>query len=519
MVRAAAPSRADDAATPAADLILRVRGVRKTYPGVVALDGVDLDVARGEVHCLLGQNGAGKSTLIKVISGLVAPDSGTVEFDGAPLAVGDPVRALRSGIATIYQELDLVPWMRAFENVALGHESARGPLLNPQADITRTRELFAELGHPELDPEAIVGELSPSRQQMVSMARALSHEVRLLILDEPSAILDRDEVEVLFSVVRRLAERDVGVIYITHRLDEVALLADRVTVLKNGGTVLEGRPSPTPAGALVEAMVGRKLDDVFPDRPDSIGAPLLEVAGLSRSREFADVSLSVSAGEVLGLAGLVGSGRTELLRCMYGLSTPSAGSVRVAGAAVRPGSPSAALESGLAMTPEERKSQGLLLDWELDKNVSLPSLRRFTRWGWLRRRRERAAAAYRLEQLNTNPKNPAALARTLSGGNQQKVVLARWLLHGCRVLLLDEPTRGVDVEAKSEIYRQIREFTEAGGGALVVSSEFGELFHLCDRILVMREGRLVGSVDPRTGTEEQVLALALGAPSEPGTAE
>jgi ribose transport system ATP-binding protein len=498
---------------PAGEVVLRVRGVQKRYPGVVALGGVDFDVRAGEVHCLLGQNGAGKSTLIKVISGLVAPDAGTVELAGEPLNPGDPIAALRRGVATIYQELDLVPTMRAYENVALGHEARSGRLLRRSADVRRAAELFAQLGHPEIDPHVVVGDLSPSQQQVVSMARALSHDVKLLVLDEPSAILDGEEVDILMELVRRLADSGVALVYITHRMDEVARIGSRVTVLRNGVTVHEG-PADTPPAELVERMVGKAVQDVFPPKADDdeLGEPLLQVERLSRDGEFEDVSLSVRAGEVVGVAGLVGAGRTEIVRCLYGLLRPSAGTVSVAGRPVRPHDVSDALKAGLALAPEERKSQGLVLDWELDKNVSLPSLSRFSRMRLLRPRAERAAAAEQLRLLDTRPANPAAHARTLSGGNQQKVVLARWLLHGCRVLLLDEPTRGIDVEARSEIYRKIRAFTGDGGGALVVSSEFPELVGLCDRIVVIREGRVVGEVPGRGATETEVLALALGAP-------
>jgi ribose transport system ATP-binding protein len=490
--------------------VLVVRGVTKAYPGVQALDGVDLEVRAGEVHCLLGQNGAGKSTLIKVVSGLVAPDKGSVELLGTPLSPGNPVDALRRGIATIYQELDLVPSMKAYENVALGHESKQTGVLRRDHDVRRARELFTQLGHPEISPQAVVGELSPARQQVVSMARALSHDVKVLVLDEPSAILDGEEVGTLLDLVRRMAESGVAIVYITHRLDEVARIGSRVTVLKNGRTVHEG-PADTPPAELVEKMVGKAVQDVFPPQGSAFGDVLLEVRGLSRAREFEDVSLTVRAGEVVGLAGLVGAGRTEIVRCLYGLTKPSGGAVTVSGRPLKPGDVRSALVGGLALAPEERKSQGLVLDWELDKNVSLPSLARFRTARFLRPRAERAAAVAQLRRLGTRPDNPAVHARTLSGGNQQKVVLARWLLHGCRVMLLDEPTRGIDVEARSEIYRQIRDFTGEGGGALVVSSDFAELVGLCDRIVVIREGRVVGEVAGEEATETAVLALAIGA--------
>ena len=494
----------------AGEPVLVVRGVTKSYPGVRALDGVDLEVRAGEVHCLLGQNGAGKSTLIKVVSGLVAPDTGTVELRGEPLALGNPIDALRRGIATIYQELDLVPTMKAYENVALGHESRKGKALDREADVRRTRELFAQFGHPEIDPHAVVGTLSPAKQQMVSMARALSHSASVLVLDEPSAILDGEEVDTLLDLVQRLADSGVAIVYITHRMDEVARIGSRVTVLKNGRTVYEGPADSTPA-VLVEKMVGKAVEDVFPPRATEVGETLLSVQGLSRPGEFDDVTITVGAGELVGVAGLVGAGRTEIVRCVYGLTKPAAGTVSVAGQVVKPGSVNAALEAGLALAPEERKAQGLVLDWPLDKNVSLPSLKRFSPGRFLRPRLERAAAAEQLRRLDTRPADPGVHARTLSGGNQQKVVLARWLLHGFKVMLLDEPTRGIDVEARSEIYRQIRSFTAAGGGALVVSSDLPELVGLCDRIVVVREGRVVGEVAGATATEAAVLALALGA--------
>ena len=503
-----ATARAGTTATPA-DVVLRVRGVQKRYPGVVALGGVDLDVSRGEVHCLLGQNGAGKSTLIKVVSGLVQPDAGSVEVNDTLLSLGRPIDALRRGVATIYQELDLVPSLTVYENVMLGHESSAVGWLRREHDVARTRELFTQLGHPEIDPYTPVEALSPAKQQLVSIARALSHDIALLILDEPSAILDREEVETLLSVVRRLAGQGVGVVYITHRLDEVARIGDRVTVLKSGETVFVG-PADTPPTELVEKMVGKAVDEVFPPRPAEFGDVLLDVDALSRTHEFESISLEVRAGEVVGVAGLVGAGRTEVLRCIAGLARPSAGTVKVAGRRIVGGSVRNAIAAGVALAPEERKSQGLVLDWELDKNVSMPSLRRFSSLRLLRPRRERAAAAAQLRKLGTRPDDPSVHVRTLSGGNQQKVVLARWLLHGCRVLLLDEPTRGIDVEARSEIYRQIRDFTAAGGGALVVSSEFAELVGLCDRIVVMREGRVVGELPADEATEGKVLALALG---------
>ena len=493
--------------------LLRVRGLRKVYPGVVALAGVDFDVQAGQVHALLGQNGAGKSTLIKCVSGIVEPTDGTVEFLGDPLPVGDPAASLRRGVGTIYQELELVADLSVADNVFLGHEPRRAGLLNRAETVRRTRVLLARLGHPEMDPNAIVGALKPAGQQLTAIARALSHDVRLLIMDEPSAILDGREVETLFNVVRRLTDEGVGIVYITHRLEEIKQVADAVTVLRNGETVATQLPASTPNDELVSLMVGAPQDTLFPPRPEGTDTVVLTVEGLSAPPAVHDISLTVRRGEILGLAGLVGSGRTELLRLIYGLDVPTAGTVRVGDRALPTGRPDVAISAGLGMAPEERKSQALLLDWDLVKNVSLADLQRFRRGLRLDRRAERREAVVHLDELDTQPRRPEQIVRMLSGGNQQKVVLARWLLRSCKVLLLDEPTRGVDIGAKAEIYRVIADLASAGLGVVVVSSELPELVGFCSRIVVLREGRIVGEVPGATATEEQLVRLAM----EPAT--
>ena len=490
--------------------LLEVSGLTKEYPGVRALGGVDFSVTAGQVHCLLGQNGAGKSTLIKCVSGVVEPTSGEVRFRGEPLPVGDPSASMSRGIGTIYQELELVDDLTIADNVFLGHEPRRGLGINRRQMEADTRALLERLGHGELDPGARVGDLKPAQHQLTAIARALSRDVQLLIMDEPSAILDDREVETLFEVVRRLTAEGVGIIYITHRLDEIARIADVVTVLRNGETVATALPATTSHDELVRMMVGTKPDALFPERPVASGDVVLSVENLS-GYPVKDVSLTVRAGEVVGLAGLVGSGRTELLRLIYGMDIPTAGSVSIAGKPVRFGRPDLAIDQGLGMAPEERKSQALMLDWDLVKNVSLADLRRFRRGPVLNLRDERREAAHHLEALNTQPNRPEQLARMLSGGNQQKVVLARWLLRECRVLLLDEPTRGVDVGAKGEIYRVIAELAAGGLGVVVVSSELSELLGFCTRILVMREGSVVGEVAGADATEEDLLRLAVSA--------
>jgi ribose transport system ATP-binding protein len=489
--------------------LLEVRGLVKDYPGVRALGGVDLTVNSAQVHCLIGQNGAGKSTLIKCVSGLVEPTAGEVRFQGEPLPVGDPNASIARGIATIYQELDLVPHLSVALNVFLGHEHKRGPLLNQAAMHRETQALLTRLGDEGISPTAEVTALRPAQQQLVSMARALSHSVKLLILDEPSAVLDDVEVDALFDVVRRLTAEGVGVIWISHRLGEVAEIGDGVTVLKEGRTVATELPPDTPVDTLIRHMVGGRMEALFPERRPSGEATVLEVRGLSRPPDVNDASFDLQEGEILGLGGLVGSGRTELLRAVYGLDPAQSGEVRVEGRRLPPGRPDLAIKAGLGFAPEERKSEGLWLDWSMIRNTSIADLSRFRRGPFTDRASERREASLHLRSLNTQPDAPERLARQFSGGNQQKAVLARWLLRSCRVLLLDEPTRGVDVGARSEIYRVISELAANGIGIVMVSSELAELLGFCHRVLVLREGHIVDELDGATSTEEDILRSAV----------
>ncbi|HEX2416455.1 MAG TPA: sugar ABC transporter ATP-binding protein [Thermoleophilaceae bacterium] len=487
---------------------LDVRGLVKEFPGVKALKGVDFDVRAGEVHCLLGPNGAGKSTLIKCVSGVVEPTGGEIFLGGEPLPVGDPAASLARGVATIYQELDLVDELTVAQSVFLAHEPRRGPFLDLDKMSAETTALLTRLGHEGIAPRAKIGSLRPAARQIVSIARALSHDVRLLIMDEPSAILDDGEIETLFEVVRRLTADRVAVVYITHRLDEIRRIGNRVTVLSDGRTAATGLPAGTATDKLVELMVGRAVERLYPERPADRGDVVLEVRGLRRLPEVRSVSLELRAGEVVGLGGLVGAGRTELLRLIYGLDQPDEGEVYVDGTRLPPNRPDRAIEAGLGFAPEDRKSQGLLLDWSLTKNVSLADLGRFQR-GLLNVRAERSAAEEHLRALHTVPDDPDRIVRELSGGNQQKVVLARWLLRRCRVLLLDEPTRGVDVATKAELYRVITGLAGEGLAVLVVSSELEELVGICSRILVMREGELVFEIDGSRATEQELLRHAV----------
>ncbi|HEX7745641.1 MAG TPA: sugar ABC transporter ATP-binding protein [Micromonosporaceae bacterium] len=496
-------------------VILRLADVVKTFPGVRALDGVALDVYAGEVHCLLGQNGAGKSTLIKVLSGVHRPDSGHVEWLGEPASFTTPQAAMKAGIATIYQELDLVDDLSVAENVFLGHEPRRLGFVRRGYMARRTRQILGGLGHAEIPPGRAVRALPNAGKQVVSMARALSREAKLIIMDEPSAVLAHDEVGNLFRIIRELTAQGIGVVYISHRLEEIREIGDRVTVLKDGRTTAAGLPArTTPTRDLVSRMTGRTIEYVFPDRPAAdVDGPaadeLLRVDGLTRHGEFADVSLSLRSGEIVGIAGLVGSGRSELLETIFGARRPDAGTIRMAGRLLRAGSVGAAVRAGLGMAPEERKSQALLLDEPIYHNITLANFSGYATAGFTNAGRERAEAERIAASLDLRPRDVRRPVRMLSGGNQQKVVVGRWLLGGIRLLLLDEPTRGVDVGARAELYQVIRRLAASGVGVLLVSSEVPEVLGLADRVLVMREGRLIHEAPAAQLDEGTVLDLVM----------
>jgi ribose transport system ATP-binding protein len=494
------------------DELLMMSGIVKEFPGVRALDGVDLEVRRGEVHCLLGQNGAGKSTLIRVLTGAHQPDAGQIVVNGNEERLNSPTDAINLGIAAIYQELDLVPELSVAENVFLGHEPSRFGLTRRHETATRARDLLKGLGHGEIPPGRPVGLLPAAGQQIVSMARALSRDAQLIVMDEPSAVLDPEEVGNLFRVIRGLTDRGVAVVYISHRLEEIREIGDRVTVLKDGATVATGLDARrTPTAELIRLMTGRSIEYVFPKRQDlPAGAEtVLEVANLSRPREFADISFSVRAGEIVGLAGLVGSGRSEILETVYGARRAATGVVKVNGVELKPGRVQAAVKAGVGLAPEERKSQALILDEAVYKNITVSTMTRFAKGGFLNGHAERVAAAELTRALDVRPAGIEHPVRNLSGGNQQKVVLARWLLRDCRVLLLDEPTRGVDVGARSEIYALIRKLAANGVAIVLVSSEVEEVLGLADRVVVMREGRAVHTGPAQEIDEHRVLDLVM----------
>ena len=489
-----------------------MRGVTKSFAGVHALRGVDLEVLPGEVHCILGQNGAGKSTLIKTLAGVHRPDEGEISWLGERVEIPTPEAAIQLGIATMYQELDVVDGLTIAENIFLGHELARGGFTQRSEAARQTRELLGRLGHANLSPNTEVGRLSAANKQIVSMARALSHDIKLIIMDEPSAVLDSEEVKNLFHVVKELTSAGIAVVYITHRLEEIRQIGDRITVLKDGRSMATGLAvADTPTAELIRLMTGRSVENVFPPATPvpADAATVLEVEDLALAGVFEDVSFTVRAGEVIGLAGLVGSGRSEILETVYGARRATAGTVKVAGKTLRRGSVVHAVEAGIGLSPEERKSQGLVLDEPIFVNVTLSSVSRFSKAGFLNERAERKVTQEQFDALELRPADPDRAAMTLSGGNQQKILLARWLVHGTKVLLLDEPTRGVDVGARAEIYALIRRLAAAGNAVVIVSSEIEEVLGLADTVLVVADGRVLKTLPASQIDEHGVLDLVM----------
>ncbi len=491
--------------------LLRLAGIGKSFPGVRALRAARLDVRAGEIHALIGENGAGKSTLIRIVTGAHRPDEGTIEWDGARVEIPGPGAASRLGIAAIYQEFSLVPALTVRDNLFLGREGGprgRRILIAGGEERRRAAEVFARLGIA-IDPDARICDLPVAHQQLVEIARALLADARLLVMDEPTAALTPREVDALFRILRDLRARGHGIVFISHRLDEVLAIADRVTVLRDGATVATEEASALTPERLVELMVGRALGAVPARAPVAEGRPLLTVTGL-RGGRVREASFTLQAGEVLGLAGLVGAGRTELLRLLFGADRAEGGTILLEGRQIRIRSPREAIAHGIGLLTEDRKAEGLVLGLSARENFALPNLRRWSRGGWIDRRTESAAFLGYVESLGIRLSGIEQPAGHLSGGNQQKLLVARWLESDSRVLLFDEPTRGIDVGAKHEMAGLIRALAARGKAVVVVSSELPEVLALSDRILVMHEGRITGEVrDVASATQEQVLGMAV----------
>jgi ribose transport system ATP-binding protein len=489
--------------------MIELSKISKSFPGVKSLDGVSFSAARGEVHALVGENGAGKSTLIKTIAGAYEPDEGAIVFDGKPVKWAGPGEAKAAGIHVIYQELILFPEMSVADNIYIGQEPLnRFGFVDRRALEKGARSILTHLGH-SLDPFAKLKSLTVADQQMVEIAKALVSDAKLLVLDEPTAVISGREAELLFATVRRLRDHGVCVVYISHRLEEIFALADRVTVLKDGKLVGTRGVGEISRDDLVAMMVGRPLADIYPPkRLVPSDAPVLSVRGLKAAPRVKDVSFDLRPGEILGLAGLVGSGRSETAHAIFGSLQRDAGDVILDGKLLPPGRPDQAIARGLGLLTEDRKGEGLLMNLEMSANVSAPTVKRFCKGPFVDRAAERSVAREEIARFRIAVPGPAADVKPLSGGNQQKILFARWARACRRVVILDEPTRGVDIGAKVEIYRIIHELAASGVGVLVISSELPEVLGLAGRILVMKEGRIAGELAGEQADEESIMRLA-----------
>lgn len=496
--------------------LLRMRGISKSFPGVRALDSVDFEVGEAEIHAFLGENGAGKSTLLKILSGAQLPDSGSIDFAGRPVSFASPQEAQRAGIVTIYQEFTLAPDMTVAENVFIGREPGSRLFISYRQLEEQTAALCRRIGL-ERSPRAMVRDLSVAEQQMVEIARALSMKSRLIVMDEPTSALSRAEVENLFSIIRGLKREGISTIFVTHRLEEVFEICDSYTVLRDGRHVGRGRVSDTGMDGIIRLMVGRELGLLAPrEASHDTGEVAVELRNITRRRkstdssaiELHDVSFKVNKGEILGLAGLVGAGRTETARALFGADLFDSGTVLVEGREVRIAGPRDAISNGIGLVPEDRKQQALFLGLAIRTNLSIAAQDRVSAMGvFISRAREDALVEEYRKLLNIRMASPDQAVGNLSGGNQQKVVLARWLALRPRVLIVDEPTRGIDVGAKVEVHNLLFEMARAGIAIIVISSELPEVLALADRIVTMREGRVTGEVMRQDATQEKLMTL------------
>jgi ribose transport system ATP-binding protein len=490
-----------------------MRQISKAFPGVQALDEVEFDVQRGEVHVLVGENGAGKSTLMKILAGAYERDAGEILLDGRPVELASPRAALDSGISIIHQEQNLVPHMTAAENILLGREPVYDAVLGLLRRREATREAQQALSALEvqIDPNATIRRLGVAERQMVEIARALSTDARIIVMDEPTAALAERETQQLFATIRRLRSEGVSIIYISHRLSEIFEVGDRVTVLRDGkrvGTLATDQATPQ---QIIRMMVGRELQEMYPKEGVELGPELLRVEALTREPALHDISFSVRAGEILGIAGLMGSGRTELARAIFGADHVDAGDIEVEGQPVRIRHPRDAVRSGIAFLTEDRKSQGLAINLPLRVNVTLASLWRFVRGLFISRRAEEQATERYVGELRIQTPSLEQRMTYLSGGNQQKAVIAKWLCTRAKVFLFDEPTRGIDVGAKVDVFQLIENLARRGAAIVMISSELPELLAMSDRIAVLCEGRLAAVLPAADATQEQILAYATGA--------
>jgi rhamnose transport system ATP-binding protein len=489
--------------------LVSLRGISKAFPGVQALDNVSFDVLPGETHVLMGENGAGKSTLMKILSGAYQPDAGTIEIGGRPVRITDPVSGQAQGIAMIYQELTVLENLDVGRNIMLGQEPTRFGQIQWKQLYSEAARVLADL-HLDIDPRTPLFSLAISRRQMVEIARAARRSPQIIVMDEPTSSLTQSEEETLFALIARLKQKGVGIVYISHRMVEVFRLADRITVLRDGRHIDTRAAADYTQAQLIEQMVGRAVDSLAAEQSGSTGSIALEARGLTLGGRVRDASLRLCAGEIVGLAGLVGAGRTELAEMLFGALRPASGEILVDGRLARFRSPADAIAAGIAYVPEDRKGLGLVLAMDVQTNMILSLLDRVTRGGVLKGAKIRETVAEWTRRLNVRAASPRVNIEGLSGGNQQKVVIAKWLARQPRVLILNEPTRGIDVGAKNEVHLLIREIARQGVAVLMISSELPEILAISHRVVVMAQGEITGELPASAATEQSVLALAFG---------
>jgi ribose transport system ATP-binding protein len=492
-------------------IAISMKNIGKRFGAVQALDDANLEVACGTVHGLVGQNGAGKSTIIKVLAGIVTPDSGTIEIMGEPVGRLSPASVERLGVHFIHQDRLLVPTATIGEAVFLCHEPRSGIFISRRAMDRRAAELLKTYFDLELDSGLLVQDLTTAQQKIVQITRALAQQARVLVLDEPTAALVKREVDSLFTVLRRLRDDGIAVIFISHYMQEIESLCDTVTVMRNGTDVGVVSPKQTPMDDIISMMIARDVGEMFPPRECEIGAPMLEVANLTREGSFSGISLNVRRGEIVGLTGLLGSGAKDIVQCLFGLKQPDSGTISVEGKPVTLASPMQAVGHGIAMLPEDRRAHGVALGLSVRENVSLASLGRYSQFGFMRRGSERSIVADLIRELSIKTPGGEALVRNLSGGNQQKVAIAKWLSCQSKVYVLDEPTVAVDVAAKVEIYTLLNRLAGEGAAILMLSSDLLELSDFCDRVLVVYRGALVGEYSGARLDSDHLLAASSGA--------
>lgn len=497
-----APLRAAENHEP----LLTMSGIGKSFPGVQAVSNASFELRSGEIHALVGANGAGKSTLIKILTGVHRADSGVITINSNPVSIHSPSDAQHLGIAAIYQELMLVPGLTVHANLFLGHEPTKHAFVDSESERTLAMHQFQKLG-VKINPDALVKDLTVAEQQLVEIARALMAEARILVMDEPTAALTPREVDILFGILRELTNHQVGVIFIGHRLDEILAIADRVTIMRDGATIATCPATELSRQSLIEQMVGRSLTEEFPKAPPPDEAIRFEVRHLSGGM-IRDASFSVRRGEVLGLTGLMGAGRTELARLIFGADRKDAGEILLDGDGLRVDSPQSAIKQGICLLTEDRKSQGLILKATAKENFALPNLHFWSKLSWIDGRKEASRFLKHVDLLHIRLSGPDQRAEDLSGGNQQKLLVARWLESQSQVVIFDEPTRGIDVGAKYEMYLLIRDLAVQGKVVIMISSELPEVLGISHRILVMRDGQIAGELDPSVATQQDIMALA-----------